>query len=165
MPSVNAATYRQRATETVPSRWAYTGDCNLIHGGEFIDLNDDDWNYGFCNAVVVTDLDSACGFTGASLIEHVTINGTDDSERIRNAWRCCGWAGGRPEGASPGQHKRSLRLVIASALLNYGYKDVESSEVVQTESDGPMRFDGWRADKRLTGTTLEAYVISQHLQD
>ncbi len=32
------------------------------------------------------------------------------------------------------------------------------------EQDGPMVFDGWKADKRLHNSDLKAYVESQHLR-
>src|SRR5262245_401697 len=68
--------------------WKFNGDVNLEYGGTFIDL--DTFADGYCDAVVVTDLDSACGFTGAMLIEHVVINGTTDAKRISEAVRSCG---------------------------------------------------------------------------
>jgi hypothetical protein len=54
------------------SRFVFSGDVNLEHGGEFIDLST--WAYGYCSAVRITDLDSACGFTGAVMIEHLVID-------------------------------------------------------------------------------------------
>lgn len=150
--------------------YVYCGDVNLEHGGTFVDLSD--WEHGYCTAVRVTDLDSGCGFRGACLIEHVVISGTDDPKRIRQALGCVGGAkslGGRNwhRTGERSRIKEGLRHAIADALLSYGYCDVEEerSEIVQTEADGPMVFDGWRADKRLHGTDLRAYVESVHLRD
>ncbi len=146
-------------------KWLYNGDVSLVHGGSFIDLSS--FDDGYCCAVRVTDLDSACGFTGAVLIEHVVINGTTDCKRIRQALKCVGGLQGR------GFTKENLRWQIASALLEYGcYEPNDSwdsyashwSETVQCE-DGPMQFDGWKAHKRLRGTSLEDYVRSVHLEE
>jgi hypothetical protein len=70
------------------SKWHFSGDVNLEYGGTFIDLST--FMDGYCSAVKLTDLDSACGFTGAVMVEHVVINGTTDRERVRAALRCCG---------------------------------------------------------------------------
>lgn len=146
---------------TTSDRWVYCGDVNLVYGGTFVDLST--WDDGYVSAVRVTDLDSACGFTGACLIEHVTINGTRDAKRIRDALRCVGGVNGQ------GMSKEGLRHLIADALLSYGYYDPDDmpnrDEVVQMEEDGPMSFDGWKANKRLHNTDLRDYVESVHLND
>lgn len=155
--------------------WQFNGDVNLEHGGTFINL--DTFGDGYCDAVVVTDLDSGCGFTGAVMVEHVVINGTDDAKRIREALRSCGYHmdfKAMRERMSPAEIKQCLRHMIADSLCSYGHKDPDDSwdgycshhtEILQLEADGPMKFDGWKADKRLRGTTLEAYVQSQHLKE
>jgi hypothetical protein len=150
------------------THWHFCGDASLEYGGTFIDLST--WDDGYCSAVRVTDLDGGCGFTGAVLIEHVVINGTRDAKRIREALRSCGCS-------ARGMSKQQARHMIADALCSYGHTDPDEgwdgygycskshTELVQCESDGPMCFDGWKADKRLRGTTLEAYVQSVHLED
>lgn len=159
------------------SRWVFCGDVNLEYGGSFIDLST--WDDGYCSAVRVTDLDSACGFTGAVMVEHVVILGTDDADRIRKALDCVGGAaalGARNWHATGRSEtiKENLRHAIADALLSYGCCDPDAAwdgyrthhtEVLQLEEDGPMKFDGWKADKRLSNTTLEAYVRSVHLEE
>lgn len=149
------------------SRWEYSGDTNLEYGGVFIDVTD--WRRGYCSAVRVTDLDSGCGFVGAVMIEHITINGTDDAEIIRRAYASCGWNLGRerPESMPPAGWKSFLRYLIAEALMSYWHCDTDDTrtEILQLEPDGPMQFDGWRADKRLHNTDLRAYVESVHLRD
>jgi len=157
---------------TDTSRWHFSGDVNLTYGGAFVDLST--WSQGYCVAVRVTDLDSACGFRGAVLIEHVVINGTTDSKRIREALRCVGGLSARNWHAIGRREtiKENLRHAIADALMSYGYTDPDDSwdgyasfhtELVQMEPDGPMAFDGWRADRRIHNTTLEAYVKAVHL--
>jgi hypothetical protein len=155
-------------TTNVASKWRYSGDGNLEYGGSFIDLSD--WKWGYCNAVRVTDIDSGCGFRGAAMIEHVVICGVDDAKRIRKAWQSCGYDFNFSylrRQFSAAEVKVMLRHAIAEALLSYGYfdEDEQAREVVQMEQNGPMKFDGWKADKRLHNTTLEAYVQSQHLKD
>lgn len=152
--------------------WHYCGDVSLKYGGAYIDLST--WNDGYCDAVRVTDLDSACGFTGAVLIEHMVINGTNNAERIRVALKCVGGLSARNWHATGRKEtiKASLRHAIADALLCYGYADPDDSwdnycssysEIIQLENDGPMVFDGWKADKRLRDADLEAYLESVHL--
>lgn len=160
---------------TTTGRWEYTGDVNLEHGGVFIDMST--WDDGYCSAVRVTDLDSGCGFTGAILIEHVVINGTDDPERIRKALECVGGSPfrGRRSRVVPAEEiNQTIRLAIAEALLIYGYYEPDDawynyqshhSETVQLEHDGPMLYDGWKADKRLRGGDLQGYVEAVHLRE
>lgn len=159
------------------ANWTYSGDVNPEHGGIWIDL--DSWDDGYCSAVKVTDLDSGCGFTGACLIEHIVILGVDSRERINAAISCCygsaaalGARNWHATNDREGAVKESLRLAIACALADYGSYDPDDawdsyqshhSEIVQMEQDGPMRFDGWKADKRLANTTLQEYVESVHL--
>ncbi len=151
---------------------AYSGDVNLEYGGAFIDLST--WDDGYCSAVRVTDLDSGCGFTGAVMIEHIVINGTTDSNRIRQALECIGGLSARNWHAIGRREtiKANLRHAIADALMSYGYTDPDDAwdgydsfhtEIVQMEPDGPMRFNGWKADKRLRGGDLEGYVKAVHL--
>jgi hypothetical protein len=152
-------------TETTTGKWHYTGDVNPEYGGFWIDLSD--WEYGYCSAVRVTDLDSGCGFRGAVLIEHIVINGTDDQERIKTALGACGC-----DVAELDQSDMRTQLMIAESLALYGFYDPDDfwdglstphTETVQMESDGPMKFDGWTASKRLHNTSLRAYIESVHL--
>lgn len=152
-------------------RWHFSGDVNLEYGGAFIDLST--WDDGYCDAVRITDLDSGCGFTGAVLIEHVVILGVRERNRITEALKGCGYELTRGN-QSPADFKQSLRHMIAEALMSYGFTDPDDcwdgyrshhTEVVQMEADGPMIFDGWKADKRLRGDDLEGYVKAVHLRD
>lgn len=162
--------------ERVCGRWYYSGDGNLEYGGVFIDVST--WNDGYCDAVRVTDLDSGCGFTGAVLIEHITILvpnpssssmywADHDRGRMMSALRGCG-----PDNCR-GMSKTTARCVIAEAMMGNGRYDPDDqwdgyrssySETVQCEADGPMAFDGWKAAKRLHNTSLEEYVKSVHLK-
>ncbi len=144
--------------------WNYQGDASLEYGGSYIDLST--WDDGYCDAVQVTDLDSGCGFTGAVMVEHKVICGIGDKRRMDEALRSCGCLPCR------GWGKEAIRHMIAESLLSYGHCDPDDSwdnyvshhtEVLQLEADGPMVFDGWKADKRLHNTDLKAYVESQHL--
>jgi hypothetical protein len=154
--------------------YEYSGDVNLEYGGAFIDLST--FDDGYCSAVRVTDLDSGCGFTGAVMIEHIVINGTKEPSRIRDALKCVGGLNARNWHAIGDRStiKQNLRHAIADALMSYGFTDPDDcwsgfashhTEIVQLEPNGPMKFDGWKADKRLRGTTVEAYVKAVHLND
>ncbi len=154
------------------TQWDYCGDVSLEQGGAFIDLTT--WDDGYCSAVRVTDLDGGCGFTGAVLIEHVVINGTKDHDRIKAALQCVGGLSARNWHRTGRREtiKHNLRHAIADALMCYGFYDPDDcwdgyasyhSEIVQLDPDGPMKFDGWKADKRLHNTNLRAYVESVHL--
>ncbi len=151
---------------TTADKWLYQGDVSLEYGGSYIDLST--WKDGYCSAVRIIDLDSGCGFTGAVMIEHVVILGIHDKKRIHDAMRCCdidftSWNT---------RDKESVRLAIAESLLSYGCYDPDDAwdnyqshhtEILQLEADGPMQFDGWKADKRLHNTDLREYVESVHL--
>ena len=101
------------------------------------------------------------------MIEHVVINigvGKERTKRCKDALRFSGCRLERRQ-QTPEQFKGGLRHMIADALCSYGHRDQSHhTEIVQLEPDGPMKFDGWKADRRLTGTTLEAYVQSVHLR-
>jgi hypothetical protein len=153
-------------TQDSPSRWVYNGDVNLEHGGVFMDLST--WEWGYVDAIRVEDLGSACGFTGACLIERCVIHRLDDARDMRKALGSCGWfprTCRRHPGQTPEQVKATARRVIAEAMLQYGFADCETIEVVQLESDGLMGYDGWAADKRLHNCDLMGYVKAVHLKD
>jgi hypothetical protein len=147
--------------------WEYSGDVNLEYGGQFIDLST--WGDGYCSVVRVTDIDSGCGFRGAVMVEHGTIYGMDDPKRVRQALNSVGGISARDwrPTADKASVKHGLRMGIADAMLGWGFCDYDDcrTEIVQLDEDGPMAFDGWKADKRLHGTTLEEYVKAVHLRD
>ncbi len=151
------------------SKWRYNGDASLEYGGTFVDLTD--WSFGYVSFVRVTDLASACGFDGAVMVEHGTAHGIDDVRRIRQAVESCGGLRWLTEFArrpgAPTDKRDTLRHIIADCLIQYGHCDYDDmrTEILQTEPDGPMSYDGWRAVKRLHGTDLAAYVRSVHLRD
>jgi hypothetical protein len=140
----------------------YVGDVNLEYGGFFVNL--DNWRYCYADVLRVTDLDSGCGFTGAVLVERLTVFGWDDREKVKNALRCCGWD------RIPGTAAESRKLALVDALLSYGYYDPDSYSprlVIQTDSDAdyaPMTFDGWTAEVRLSeAEDLLEYLESEGL--
>lgn len=150
---------------TSAEKWEYVGDVNPAYGGIWIDLST--WNDGYCSAVRVCDLDSGCGFRGAVMVEHIVINGTDNPKRLRDAIRFAGVSHLR------GCKKDGIRLFLAESLASYGHYDPDDSwdnycsfhtEILQLEPDGPMKFDGWKADKRLRDADIKAYVESVHLR-
>ena len=70
------------------AKWEYTGDVNLEYGGTFYQIDPQEWEWGYCTAVRVTDIDSAIGFDGAVMVEHITV--LTDKAKWADALDCCG---------------------------------------------------------------------------
>lgn len=143
----------------------YIGDVNLEYGGLFI--NTDEWKNGYAECLRVVDLDSACGFDGAVMVERITVNKTDKADIIR-ALDCCGQT---PKDLNTVK-KESRVIWLICALEAYGLGvDVEMDYhtgiwIAQTDPHGPMQFDGWKADVKLHGGRLIDYLYRNHyLQD
>lgn len=140
--------------------WTYSGDINPEYGGIWFKHDPQDWKWGYMECVRVTDLDSGCGFTGAVLIERITVIRPRDRQEWRNVMACCDLTikdiAGHPER-------------VAEACVSYGLYDPANcwpqadSETLQLESDGPMVFDGWKADRRQTKGDLEGYIKAKWL--
>lgn len=149
-------------------RWTYSGDVNLEYGGTFYRLGE--WGEGYVTAVEVTDLDSACGFTGAVEIAEFSIV-VDRPERWGEALPVIG-ARLLDDGAIDDngtrleRDSREWRLCLVYALKAHGYYDRDRSETLQLDSSEPMESrDGWKADKRLRGNAkLCRYVRREWLR-
>jgi hypothetical protein len=145
----------------------YIGDVNLEYGGLFINL--DDWKYGYAEGLRVVDLDSACGFDGAVMVERITINKTKKADIIC-ALKCVGQS---PKDL--GKIKKEYRVeCLIYALETYGLGvDIESDPyhgdqrwIIQTDPQGPMQYDGWKADVKLHGGRLIDYLYRKlYFQD
>lgn len=121
----------------------YIGDVNIEYGGTWYDMST--FNRGYVDAVRVTDLDSATGFDGAIMVEDVTVSGTLDKKRVKEALATCGM-----DVHSDAWHKMSTegkRVMIADSLLWYGYCDTEPAQVLQPDRTQPDKFDGWQAER------------------
>ena len=127
----------------------YFGDINLKYGGVFYDT--DNWkSNGYSNAVRITDLDSDCGFTGAVMIEHLTVIKPKD---MSDALNCLGL-----DPKCKNVHEQIM------ACLFYGHYDPESNpEVIQTDPEAPMKYDGWKAGERIPLENLNEH-INTHLK-
>lgn len=143
--------------------WKFSGDVNLEYGGIFVKVDLDDYHNGYLSATVVTDLDSACGATGMVLIEQKVA--LVDHKRIMEAIRSCGF-----EVADLLRMESETALcAIAEMLISYGHSDPggdaysPSDEIVQTEFDAPMTFEGWKAEKRIARKDLRGYVAHNWL--
>ena len=142
-------------------KWVYLGDVNAANGGIWIQHNGD-----YCDAIEVTDLDSATGFTGPVIIERRTASlsrsFSENRKRIKSALASCGWTiRDMPETAHSKEAKRAL---IWEALIRYGYGDCETLEILQLEPDGPMQSrNGRKADRRQTGGDIGGYVMAKYL--
>ena len=134
----------------------YSGDINLEYGGLF--FSTEDWKaYGYADAVRITDLDSATGFTGGVLIERIAILKPDTPEKLK---ACLEFIGAGNEEVTP-------ELEIEAALA-YGLYDPVSdftgphSEIVTTDPES-WEYDGWRAGKHIEAGDLLGYVASEWL--
>ena len=144
------------------------GDLSLAYGGTFYNFSD--WKDGYVSAVEVTDLDSACGFDGAVLIEPKTIIIREGAD-LHTALGVIG-ASLLPNGDIDDNGKivkkgtATWRFIATYACQSYGHYDPEDgSQVVQLDKDGPMEFEGWKAIKRLrANASLENYVRREFLR-
>lgn len=136
--------------------WFYSGDVNLEHGGNYIKIES-----GYADIVRATDLDSGCGFTGACLIERLSVpiyGNLTGRKNIKSALESYGL-----KMSDLLQYAPEIRWhIITESLIGYGFYDTDSSETVQMQNDGPLSFDGWKCDKKLHGTNLKKYVESQY---
>jgi hypothetical protein len=145
-------------------RWHYQGDINLEYGGTFFDFSE--WKHGYATIVQVEDLDSACGFRGAILIEERTVT-IDRKERYASALSTIGatmLANGDIDDNGHTMRKNSLawRMCLAYALNSHGPYDVERSDTVQPDRSESTKFDGWTATRIRSGT-LRSFVRKQYL--
>lgn len=160
MNAQNHAERMQRAgQDTERAGWHYSGDISLPYGGTFVKNDPQAYEWGYGEVVEVTDLDSACGFTGAVLVERGSANGTDDKVRILSALRARGMT---PRDLLSIRGAANKRTEIVRALWDYGYRDIERTEIWQLEEDGPLTFEGWTA-RRLAGGEIGGYVVRNFL--
>lgn len=138
--------------------WSYSGDMNAYHGGIWIKHCGD-----YCEAISITDLDSSCGFEGAVLIERkglsLSRSLSDNRDQIKSALRTCGQTIHDLAGLS----REARRVLIWQSMLDYGYGDSDTLEILQLDQDGPMEFEGWTADRRQTGGEIGGYVMAKYL--
>lgn len=135
--------------------WMFSGDVSLVYGGIYVRVTP----WGYADVVEVTDLDSACGFEGAVLIEKGSANLPSSLKVIRAVMASCGWTQGRRS-----LPKEARRAMLFECLWRYGHRDVDESEVVQTEEGAPMENrEGWKAEKFVAPDDLEGYVASRYL--
>lgn len=137
--------------------WRYSGDMNAEHGGLWIrDCGT------YADAVEITDLDSACGFRGAVLIERHSIyyghKLAESKRRLRSALSCVGMK----LSDLVGLPRDKRRFELWRALHAYGYRDSDTLDILQLEPDGPLKFESWEARKQ-TGGDVGGYVMAKYL--
>ncbi len=158
--SASVATNTREQSNETRTGYQYIGDVNIEYGGTFFDTSD--WQDGYVSAIRVTDLDSACGFDGAVMIEKIVIL-IDDDETNRKACECYGWIRSEVD-----LNTDAGKLQLADAVMSYGHYDPDnnyyepSNEVIQTQDDGPMSFDGWKATKRVHSDNLLGYIKAKY---
>lgn len=147
-------------------KWEYSGDISLKYGGFYANL--ENTKYHYAEVVRITDLDSGCGFTGAVQVEHLTALINPDDTRMDSALECCGMT----KEDLPKKNTKAYWMTLIDAALSYGLYDPDDSwanyteysrETIQMEKDGPMSFDGWKADTNLAGKSLRRYILNNHL--
>jgi hypothetical protein len=141
-------------------QWLYSGDVNAEHGGIWIKHQGD-----YAEFVRITDLDSACGFTGAVMIERGTTGlyactPRENIKRIRDALECVGMGVATLGGLSrPARH-----ACIWDAMISYGACDTDetATEILQLEPGAPMEFESWAAERVQAGD-IGGYVMAKFL--
>lgn len=147
------------------TNWEYVGDVNLEYGGYFYrhDLND----LGFpdyTDVIRVTDLDSATGANGLTMVEFLTTFDHGNKERVKSALSCIGYdiADLRKMG------KESIIALITDAFLAYGYYDpwddyyTRPHTIILVNDDygrysSKRNWDGWKVSKDFTVTLHKEY--------
>ena len=143
--------------------WNYRGDVNISNGGMFIRIDERE---KYAEVVRITDLDSACGFTGAVMIEHLTAFDFSNPKKLENVSNSCG---------IPLTYSAVMNDFesIVEGFIEYGYFDKDESwdnyrepyiEIVQTIQGEPKVFDGWIATKTVLEDNLKGYIESVHLK-
>lgn len=136
--------------------WEYYGDINIEHGGMFVDLEEFAKWKDFCPIVKVTDLDGAIGFEGAIMIERGSVYIPEDPIKRKSALDIIGTTF---EEASP------LDIVYAFDAYGGVEQDLYNGLItIQADKEGPMEFEGWKADKDYTdkyhasGLSLKEFI-------
>lgn len=161
--------------------WEYNGDIGLSYGGVFFRHYMRNGFPDYTSAIRVTDLESATGAEGLTLVEFITTFNHGNKEWIESALGCIGYkiADLRKMG------KKAIIDLITEAYLAYGYYDPDyeyyrrpNHFVLVNGNYGPgsdkARWDGWEPcefgkgetvalHKRYNGD-LEAYIKDQWLQ-
>ena len=141
----------------------YVGDVNVEYGGTWYDMTTFDDGYVSC--VRVTDLASAKGFDGAVMVEHLVV--PLDKSHWKSALDCCGM---KPSDLLA-MDSDWRKVAICESLLSYGIYDPDDAwdgyrlgylETLQTKVGGPMKFNGWKADKRVLSENLVGYLKNVH---
>lgn len=140
--------------------WLYSGDVNAQYGGIWIKHEGD-----YASFVRITDLDSACGFTGAVMIERGSTglyarNLRENIARVKSAMECCGLEVSQ----LASMPRNAARAHIWDALISYGISDIEdeNTEILQLEPGEPMSFESWTA-ARVQGGDIGGYVMAKYL--
>lgn len=149
--------------------WEYHGDENVEYGGLFVKCDYSDFKYGYLECIRVTDLDSACGFTNAVLIEAITV--VKDRKRLRKAVESCGITPAQSRQAYRTGGRKAYMMLCADALASYGHYDPSQQpayvwgdrphiEIILTKP-GKMKFEGWKASKVVQAKDLKGYILKK----
>jgi hypothetical protein len=137
--------------------WRYQGPSDPKEGGHWYHL--EGWEHGYAEAVRVIDLTSACGFRGAVLVEALVVLLPETDEELTEYLQAIGLTP-----STLPQEEGGRKAAIVDACLACGRHEPANtwpepqSEVLQLQDDpelGPMRHDGWQADRRMTDDLTE----------
>ena len=132
--------------------WHYQGPSDPKEGGNWYRL--EGWEYGYAEAVRVIDLTSACGFRGAVMVEALVVLLPESDQQLVDCLQVIGLTP-----ATLPIEEGARQAAIVDACLAYGRHEPANtwpepkSEILPLEDDpelGPMRHDGWQADRRMT---------------
>lgn len=143
--------------------WTYTGDVNPENGGMW--LNFEGWSNGYADCIRIVDLDSACGFTGAVMIERLTIIRPRNRKELAEILDVCGMTT-----VDLVVDREQRQLIVAQCCEAYGLYDLcedfigPHREILQLDpAFGLMEFDGWKADRAQPNGDIKGYIEAKWL--
>lgn len=159
------------------TEWKYIGDINLEYGGYYYryDVNDKGFPY-YAEIVRITDLDSATGANGLTLIEKLTTFDYSNKKKIKDSLSCIGLTTNDFKGHKPSD----ILDTITDAFLSYGYYDpledyITPSQIIIVNDDydaysNKSSWDGWKPDidetvklHHIYNGNLKDYIESEYL--
>lgn len=121
-------------------------------------------DHGYAEFIELSDLDGGAGATGMVLVERGTIGVYASTigaarKRITDAMTTCDMSTIR----GPGFTRAERRMRTWQALRSGDGGDVASSTVIQTDTDGPMQSQGWKAELVLDGgAAVAAWLVETY---
>lgn len=144
--------------------WLYIGDRDIKEGGTAVSVNR---TFGYANVVEATDLDSATGCAGATLLQvgSITLDraNLETRRRFRSAMETMGMTMASLRERHPVERWRRM-AELGYAVWNYGFRDEEPSRVLVHDREAfdeaceTGRFEGWQNDSEDCDDVAEAFM-------